>query len=333
MKIAMLNPPHRFGQDTTQWITVPPQGYGGIQWVVATLIDGLLHAGCEILLVGAPGSISRPGLTISDATTFDATLAAIREFGPDVVHDHTNGELLPADPPWPAVRTHHLNGVPEHLANGIYLSRAQRQAAGSADAPIIRLPVNPDRYTYRASKDRFLLFLGRVSVHKGARQAAAFAQAAGLPLKLAGPAWEPDYLHGILTDYPDTAAYVGEVGGTGRTELLALANALLVLSQPFGGPFGGEWIEPGATVVAEAAVSGTPVIATDNGCLAEIAPHVGVALPPEEAPDPELATKILAGLPAPAHLRATAIERWGHHVIAAKYLEVYRRAAAGNTWS
>ncbi|QKW20587.1 glycosyltransferase [Kitasatospora sp. NA04385] len=329
MKIAMLNPPHRYGQDTSQWITVPPQGYGGIQWVVATLIDGLLAAGCEILLIGAPGSTVRPGLTVSAATT----RAALSAFGPDVVHDHTNGQLLPAEPDWPAVRTHHLNGVPEHTANGIYLSHAQRRAAGSADAPVIRLPVNPDRYTYREEKEDFLLFLGRVSVHKGARDAAAFAEAAGLPLKLAGPAWEPDYLRGILTDYPGTAEYLGEVGGSHRTDLLAAAQALLVLSQPFGGPFGCEWIEPGATVVAEAAVSGTPVIATDNGCLAEIAPHVGTVVPVERTPTREEAAKILAGLPTPAYLRATAVERWGHQVIAAKYLEVYRRSLAGGTWT
>lgn len=333
MKIAMLNPPHRYGQDTSQWITVPPQGYGGIQWVVATLIDALLAAGHETLLVGAPGSTARPGLTVSDATTFDTAQAALRAFGPDVVHDHSNGQLLPAESDWPAVRSHHLNGTPEHAANGVYLSYAQRRAAGSADAPIIRLPVNPDRYTYLERKDSFLLFLGRVSVHKGAREAAAFAQAADLPLKLAGPAWEPDYLHGILADFPGTAEYVGEVGGRHRIALLAAARALLVPSQPFGGSFGGEWIEPGATVVAEAAVSGTPVIATDNGCLAEIAPHVGIALPVEQTPTREEAAKILADLPAPAHLRATAVERWGHHVIASKYLQVYRRAAAGETWT
>ncbi|GAA2972152.1 hypothetical protein GCM10010519_04100 [Streptomyces lactacystinicus] len=329
----MLNPPYRYGQDTTQWITVPPQGYGGIQWVVATLIDGLLAAGCAILLVGAPGSPPRPGLTISDATTPAAALGALREFAPDVVHDHTNNQLLPTEAPWPTVRTHHLNGALANPANGVYLSHAQRGATGSARAPIIRLPVNPDRYTYRETKDAFLLFLGRVSAHKGARQAAAFAQAADLPLILAGPVWEPDYLHGILADYPDTAQYIGEVGGPRRTGLLADARALLALSQPFGGPLGGEWIEPGATVVAEAAVSGTPVIATDNGCLAEIAPHVGIALRHGVVPTPEQAAKILAGLPTPEHLRATAVERWGHHVIAAKYLEVYRRAAAGGSWS
>ncbi|WP_327378843.1 hypothetical protein OG393_33560 (plasmid) [Streptomyces sp. NBC_01216] len=82
--------------------------------MVATLIDALLAAGREILLVGAPGSTTRPGLTVSDATTLDTTWAVLRAFGPDVVHDHTNGQLLPAEPDWPAVRTHHLN---EHCAS------------------------------------------------------------------------------------------------------------------------------------------------------------------------------------------------------------------------
>jgi hypothetical protein len=56
MKIALLDPPFRLRTDASRWIARPPQGYDGIQWVVATLIDGLLAAGCELALLGAPGS-------------------------------------------------------------------------------------------------------------------------------------------------------------------------------------------------------------------------------------------------------------------------------------
>ncbi|MGW2397145.1 glycosyltransferase [Kitasatospora sp. NPDC001664] len=333
MRVAMLNPPYRYGQDPTQWITVPPQGYGGIQWVVATLLDGLLSAGCEIILAGAPGSANRPGLTTVDTADAAATLGALRAFGPDVVHDHADNGFLHGPLPWPTVRTHHLTGPPTNRNNAVYLSHAQRAATGARTAPVIRLPVNPDRCTYREKKQEFLLFLGRVSAHKGVREAAALARAAGLPLKVAGPAWEKDYLHGLLTDYPNTVDYLGEVGGTARTELLADACALLALSQPRGGPFGGEWIEPGATVVSEAAASGTPVIASDNGCLPEIATHVGAVIAAGHTPAPEQARQILAGLPTPEYVRSVAVERWGHEVIAAKYLQVYERAAAGETWA
>src|SRR5262249_45697667 len=154
----------------------------------------------------------------------------------------------------------------------------QRTGAGSATAPVIRLPVNPQRYLFTDKKQDYLLFLGRVSRHKGVKEAATFAAAAGLPLRVAGPSWEPDYLAEVTARHPDTVEYVGDVGGHRRLELIAGARAALVMSQPVPGPFGDLWSEPGATVVSEAAVSGTPIISTANGCLPEIVPGVGVIL-------------------------------------------------------
>lgn len=333
MKIAMLVPPFRYGRDPQQWITVPPQGYGGIQWVVANLIDGLLEHGCEVLLAGAPGSPAQAGLTVADAVEPSDVDSALDVFAPDVIHDHSNAALLPHPRPHPTVRTHHLNGQPNCRTNGIYLSRAQRHAAGSVSAPIIRLPVNADRCVYRTAKEEFLLFLGRVSAHKGVWEAAMFARVAGLTLKVAGPAWEKDYLYALLTEFPDTVEYLGEVGGQARAELIAGARAMMVLSQPKGGPFGGEWIEPGATVVSEAAASGTPVIASDNGCLPEICPGVGAVIPVGRALDPGQATRLLAGLPSPTEVRNTAVDRWDHKTIAQAYVRVYERALAGERWT
>ncbi|MDX3224513.1 glycosyltransferase [Streptomyces sp. ME19-01-6] len=333
MKVAMVVPPYRYGADPRQWITVPPQGYGGIQWVVATLMDGLLEAGCEILLLGAPGSPVQEGVTVSDAVETVDIHTAIEEFGPDVVHDHSNTAALPSGELRPSVSTYHLNGVPERQTNGIYLSYAQRAAAGSVSAPVIRLPVNPSRYPIQEAKDDYLLFLGRVSAHKGVRESAAFAHAAGLPLTVAGPAWEKDYLKALLADFQRTVRYVGEVGGSARTRLIARARAQLVLSQPWGGPFGGRWIEPGATVVSEAAASGTPVIASDNGCLPEIVPGVGTVLPVGQEITPEDAKRVIASLPTPQAVRETALDRWGHHTIARQYLAVYKRAVSGEVWT
>ncbi|WP_258382427.1 glycosyltransferase [Streptomyces sp. NTH33] len=328
----MVIPPYRYGADPTQWITVPPQGYGGIQWVVATLMDGLLEAGCEILLLGAPGSPLQEGVTVSAAVETADIYTAIEAFAPDIIHDHSNTAVLPPGGLRPTVSTHHLNGVPERQGNCIYLSRAQRTAAGSVSAPLIRLPVNPSRHPFQEAKDDYLLFLGRVSAHKGVREAAAFAHAAGLPLTVAGPAWEKDYLDALLTDFPHTVRYIGEVGGSARTRLIARARAQLVLSQPWGGPLGGRWTEPGATVVAEAAASGTPVIASDNGCLPEIVPGVGTVLPVGREITPRDAKRVLETLPTAQAVRETAVDRWGHHTIARQYLAVYKRAISGEVW-
>lgn len=332
MKIAMIIPPFRYGADTSQWITVPPQGYGGIQWVAATLIDGLVEHGSDILLLGGPGSPHRPGLSVSGAIGTAEVRAALDGYVPDVVHDHSNAGALPRDITWPTVSTHHLTDAPARQVNSVYLSHAQRRIAGSESAPVIRIPVNPARYIFRSEKMDYLLFLGRVSAYKGVREAAAFAEAAGLPLKVAGPAWEHDYLHHLLADFPRTVEYLGEVGGAVRAELIACARALLVLSQPSGAPIEGAWSEPGSTVVAEAAVSGTPVIASDNGCLPEIVPHVGVVLPVDRSITPRAALSALATLPTSERVRSAALERWGYLAAARSYLSVYERAAAGLTW-
>ncbi len=332
MRIAMLNPPFRYGADPNQWITVPPQGYGGIQWVMSHLVDGLVELGHEVLLLGAPGSPSRPGLAVLPVTDAASTAQVLADHPVDVVHDHSNGTMLPEHLTLPVISTHHITGAPARAANCVYVSEAQRRRAGSSAAPVIRLPVNPARSQFRRKKEDYLLFIGRVSRHKGVYEAAAFAAAVDLPLRVAGPAWEKDYFDALVTDFPHTLEYVGEVGGRERARLIACARALLALSQPVPGPFGGVWSEPGSTVVAEAAASGTPVIASDNGCLPEIVPGVGAVLGPGSGPSQGEAARVLAMLPTADDLRATALDRWGHRKIAQQYVAQYIRAVEGGSW-
>jgi hypothetical protein len=47
MRIAVVAPP---------WYPVPPSGYGGIEWVVAPLADGLTDRGHDVTLFASPGS-------------------------------------------------------------------------------------------------------------------------------------------------------------------------------------------------------------------------------------------------------------------------------------
>ncbi|MEV7955313.1 glycosyltransferase [Streptomyces sp. NPDC088141] len=333
MRIATLNAPFRYGADPSQWITVPPQGYGGIQWVVSHLIDGFLETGNEVLLLGAPGSPPRPGLTVLPAIDAPSVATTLAEHAVDVVHDHSDGVMLPPYLALPTVGTHHLTGVPAVPVNCIYVSEAQRRQAGSLHAPVIRLPVNADHCEFSIAKKDYLLYIGRVSRHKGVHEAAAFAAAAGLPLKVAGPAWEKGYFNVLVGQFPHTVDYIGEVGPQQRAQLIAHARALLVLSQPVKGPFGTEWCEPGSTVVAEAAASGTPVIASDNGCLPEIVPRVGAVLNSGNNVTASEAERLLAILPSADELRNVALEQWGHVRIAEQYLRHFARAMRDDNWT
>ncbi len=49
MKIAQLAPP---------WISVPPNGYGGIEWVVSLLTEELIALGHEVTLFASGDSIT-----------------------------------------------------------------------------------------------------------------------------------------------------------------------------------------------------------------------------------------------------------------------------------
>jgi len=335
VRIAVVSVPLRVPGDPARWITVPPQGYGGIQWVVANLVDGLLALGHEVFLLGAPGSPGdHPALHVVDAAEPAELRRWLARAPVDVVHDHSNGLVHPDHLP-PGVGwcgTHHLTGRPAVARGCVYLSAAQRTAADGGDAPVIRLPVNPARYRFRRDKEGFLLFLGRVSAHKGALEAALLARAVGMPVRLAGPAWEPEYVAEIRALAPD-AELLGEVGGQRRRDLIAAASAVVALSQPVTGPWGHRWCEPGATVVSEAVVSGTPVIATPNGCLAEIVPGVGTLVPYGREFDPDATAARIAALPSAERVRRRALARWDHVGIAARYAALYegiraRRRAA-----
>src|SRR3954454_7675114 len=97
LHIAMLAPP---------WISVPPKGYGGVEWVVSGLTEALVARGHAVTLFCAPGSVSSAEVvTVLDvahgneiersiheadhvARAF-ALIQAEADSGPfDVVHDH-----------------------------------------------------------------------------------------------------------------------------------------------------------------------------------------------------------------------------------------------------
>lgn len=329
----MVNPPYR--SSANQWITVPPRGYGAIQWVCAHLIRGLVELGQEVALLGAPGSpLSYDNLEIVDVATPAEFERWLRTASIDIVHDHTNGLVHPRMLPDRVgfISTHHLTGRPTHPTNCVYVSTAQRDAAGGA-APVLPLPVDPDQYQFMPEKGKYLLFLGRISAHKGAYEAAAFAASAGRRLVLAGPSWEPEYIRRIESDFGDAVDQVGEVGGEQRSRLIARATAVMVLSQPVMGPWGHLWCEPGATVVSEAAISGTPSVTTMNGCLPEIVPGVGTFVAYGSKFDPSEAMGIIDTLPDAYSVRRAALARWHYLDIARRYHHLYELVLAGRQWS
>ncbi|MGH3113394.1 MAG: glycosyltransferase, partial [Gaiellaceae bacterium] len=74
MRIAILSP---------VWFPVPPAGYGGIEWIISLLADGLAAAGHEVTLFASGDSSTRATL----AWVFEeAPSAEIGKSGPELRH-------------------------------------------------------------------------------------------------------------------------------------------------------------------------------------------------------------------------------------------------------
>lgn len=322
-----------------KWITVPPQNYGGIQWIVKNLMDGMLELGHSVTLLGAPGSPeTHPKLTVlphGEIKDIEKWLEE-NEGKYDIVHDHTcRGEEFNENFSqfnWKVINSHYLSSVPLRKKNIVAASQAHAKDIGMPNVPFIRHPVNPNNYVFTENKSNYLLFLGRVSDWKGAYEAASFAEKAGLKLVIAGPVWEKEYFEAIMSRYKKTVRYVGEVGGEKRLELLSRSKAILVFSNSVTGPAGRTWVEPGSTVVSEAAACGTPVISSSNGCLSEIVPRVGKVIDDLEVVTQEEARGIIQNLPLPSDVYRNGLEDWDYLKISEQYLQLYEKVLHGHTW-
>jgi glycosyltransferase involved in cell wall biosynthesis len=286
MRIAILSP---------VWFAVPPSGYGGIEWVVSLLADGLVDAGHDVTLFASGDSHTKAELAavhpVAPSEWIGNSFWELRhvlgcyeradEF--DVINDHSGpfAAALGASIDTPVVHTVHgpLDGEPGELYDQvtavaprtgfISLSLNQRQPRPDfnwvANCPnALDLSV----YPFRPSKGDYLLFLGRMSPDKGAHRAVAVAMEAGLPLKIAGKNREPleqQYFREFIEPHLGNGIeWLGEVSHGEKVELLQHARATL---------FPIEWEEPFGLVMIESMACGTPVIATNRGAVPEVIEH------------------------------------------------------------
>ena len=346
LRIAMLAPP---------WIPVPPEGYGGIELVVALLTDQLVERGHRVTLFAAPGSESAADVeevlelphpdeinfSLFEADhvgrAFDEIERAAAEGEPfDVIHDHCfSTTLAMADrAPAPVVHTVHgpFTADTTHFyerhgpkACVVCISRHQL-STGPGELPHARVVPNPidvEEFPFCEHKDEYVLWIGRMAPVKGAARAIDAARRARVPIVLAGPVQAADgqeaYFRDEIEPHLDgeRVRYVGEVGGAGKAQLIARARALLMPIR---------WAEPFGMVMVEAMACGTPVIAFREGSAPEIVLHgeTGFLVDDEE----EMSEAIgRLGEIDPRRCRRHVNERFDVRVVASAYEQAYRDAA------
>ncbi|MBL1075253.1 glycosyltransferase family 4 protein [Nocardia sp. 2] len=334
------------------YFDTPPKAYGGVEAVVADLVDALVERGHEVTLLGAGANGTRaqrfvplwdtiqadrlgdPFPEVVHALKVRRALERLAVGGSfDLVHDHTFAGVLnmPAyrDLGLPLVVTVHgpVDGDPyvyySELGDDAHLvAISDRQRANAPDLNWVGRVHNALRvqdWPFQPEKRDYALFLGRFTETKAPHLALEAAHAADLPLILAGKCAEPpevkyfdSAVRPLLTER-DTM--FGMADAAAKRELLSRARCLL---------FPVRWEEPFGMVMIEAMVCGTPVVALRGGAVAEV---IVDGVTGRICDDP-------AELPAaikevqtydPEAMRAHVVAHFGADTLGRGYEDIYRQ--------
>jgi glycosyltransferase involved in cell wall biosynthesis len=339
LHVAMIAPPY---------FDIPPKAYGGIEAVVADLVDALIDREHQVTLIGGGRHRTRAqrflatcerqpaeqlGEPLPEVVHAAQVARLLEDLDADVVHDHTlAGPLLARGRVTPTVVTVHgpAIGDPgtyyEALGRSVGLvaiSDAQRaRAPGLPWASTVHNAIRVDTFPFRAQKDEFALFLGRFCPDKAPHLAVEAARAARLPIVLAGKCAEPAerayFTREVEPRLGSDTTMFGVADAAAKRDLLARAACLV---------FPVCWDEPFGLVMVEAMACGTPVAALRRGAVPEVVlpGQTGVIV---DQPD-ELAGAIdQARRLDPWICRKHVQQNFTTDLMAAGYDAVYRRALA-----
>jgi glycosyltransferase involved in cell wall biosynthesis len=235
---------------------------------------------------------SASSLGLSGYRVSDLLVKGLTELGHDVSHRYGDyrstardadityrlcpAEVRHSEFPRPWVRPCHSDGAQgwdeDHW---IFVSQTLARAFGRTRW--VMNGIDPAEFVYCDTKEDYFLFVACLDrfFEKGLDIAVALARTAGFRLVVAGSATDD----GILRTIRDLCAganvtFAGEIAGTWRADVFAGARALL---------FPTRVNEACGLVIAEALMSGTPVIASDRGACPElVSPEAGFVCASEE---------------------------------------------------
>lgn len=355
MRVVQIAPP---------WFSIPPTGYGGIERVVYDLTEGLVDAGCEVILCAPEGSQTSARLVPNTPKPLglDMTLArksrlftaasreayrAAQELGADVIHDHTDYSP-PAGFPIPIVRTIHgpatfesvqrcrrMSRRHEHLVaisrrqRDTFLQKAHQRWGSDVGLDFVDVVHNPidvasTPFYPAAEKRGYVAFLGRCHWEKCPDGAIRVAQAANVPLMMALRVTTEEQQYFEAVVEPLAHSIRNFAKYVGEVEGHEKDE---LIGHAGAVLFPSPWEEPFGLVLTEAGARGTPVVALARGSAPEIIVDgvTGVLCADEE----EMARAVPRAMKLdPAACREHIARHFDRPAIVRQYLSLYERIVA-----
>ncbi|MFT4928944.1 MAG: glycosyltransferase involved in cell wall biosynthesis [Phenylobacterium sp.] len=235
-----------------------PGGGRVFDWLAA----GLAELGHEVIyyLEQDPIAPMPAGVTHTKQPCWDADIYHIRS-------DSTfANELIRRQLPW--VATCHTDPAvwqrPRNVARDNWIFVSQNLAKTLNSQRYVSNGIDPAELNYSDDKEDYLLFAAtlRLADRKGLAEAIDIARACGKQLYVAGSDADPQLVERVKQQTEQAGMrYLGEISGEYKAQIFAKASAFLFPTQ-INEAFG--------LVMAEAMMSGTPVICSSQGACREV---------------------------------------------------------------
>jgi len=342
MRIGMIAPP---------WFPLPPQRYGGIEFVVSLLTEGLVAHGHDVTLFASGDSETQARLSYIFARApfeqmeggghlevMHSLDAYMREDEFDIIHDHDGlasramGALVHRLTGKPVVATLHgpadritLQAQSSLRADLRFIAISDYQRQGFPDLDFVgTIPnaIDVEHMPYSAEKDDYLLFIGRMTPDKGAHTAIEVAHRLDMRLIMAGKVNEgPEHDYFAAEVEPHLSEKIhfrGEVDHDTKVRLYERARCTL---------FPIQWPEPFGLVMIESLACGTPVIAMRRGSVPEVIEHGRTGFIVDSAEEMIEAYARIDEID-PAECRRAVEERFGSEAFVAAHESAYAQLLA-----
>jgi glycosyltransferase involved in cell wall biosynthesis len=287
----------KIAQVAPLWFSIPPRKYGGIEWVVYNLCEGLVKLGHKVTLFASgdskppkkvklisvyPTSLIKDGISWQDHTYNLLNLSeAFKRAGQfDILHTHIDlWELyFPQLVKTPTLHTIHnpLYSTAKRDSrlfifkkfknnNFVTISKAQKKLSRvKIRATTIYNGIRIQEFKFNPNPEDHFIWSARIDKYKGIENAIEIAKRANVKLILAGrldPTQRGYFQKKIKPHLGKKIRYIGEYSRKEKSNFFGRAKALIY-------PI--EWHEPFGLNMAEAMACGTPVIAFDKGSVREV---------------------------------------------------------------